>query len=306
MSILSICGVPLPVAIDSLQLSLEDVGTKARNTRGHRILERRRSKWSFGFSLSPKPLDEVMLYRSLILGDGESWPMTSSAYGSKGLQVTGTGAWSGSGGGNPISSNGTFRLTTGQTMVVPGRIYDQSAVSAGAAAGITGATLAGWRYDEGTTGYRLFGWSWRGVESGAIPVKREKVGAIGSSGAVQAYSGSETLSANNGTLTVTAPGAGGGWRFSNMLLIPWFLPQAQVDQLLEGLALVMYQLPMLPRVYVTTDMLPTEQQKGSPVGTYQSSLICHGEVSELAVRPVMRGGSFSATDAVLSGTLIEV
>lgn len=305
MSILSICGVPLPVTIDSLRVSFDDVGTKARNTRGHRILERRRSKWSFEFTLAPKPLDEAMLYRSLILGDGESWQMLSGAYGSKGLQVTGTGAWTGAGGGNPITTNGTFRLTTGQTMVVPATMYDQSAVASGSTSAVVGATLAGWRYDEGAAAYRLFGWSWRALD-GSVAVKREKVGAIGSSGVAQAYSGGETLLPSGGSLVVTAPGAGGGWRFSNMLLIPWFLPQAQVDQLLEGLALVTYALPMLPRVYVTTDLLPTEQIHGSPVGFYQSSIICHGEVSELEVRPLMRNGFFSTTDAALTGTLIEV
>jgi hypothetical protein len=306
MSALTINGVDLPVAIDSLTAGFEPVGTTGRNTRGHHLKERRRDKWVFEFDLSPAPLEEVLLYRSLILGDGEFWSTETNQWGAKGLGLTGTGAWIGSGGGNPLtgSGNGVFRLTTGQTMVVPGKLYDQSAVTA-AAAGLSGATLAAWRYDDTLAAYRIFAWSWRALDS-VVTHKREKLGAIGASGAVQNFTGTETLAVSGGNLTVTAPGSGGPWRYSNLLLIPWFLPLAQVDQLLEGLALVRYQLPKLPRVYVQTDLLPVDQLKTAPVGSVQSSIICHGEVESLRVTPLMRNGAFSTTECVLSGSLIEV
>lgn len=304
MGALSVNGVVLPVAIDSLKVSLEPVGSSRRNQRGHQVVERRRSKWVFDFELSSCPLDEAMLYRSLILGDGEFWSTLTSGYGAKGLALTGTGVWVGTGGGNPHNTHGVFKLTTGQTMVVPGRLYDQSAVST-AAAGVTGATLIGWRYDETLATYRLFAVSWRSYES-AVVHKREKLGSLGSSGAAQNFTGSETFAVSGGNLTITAPGSGGPWRYSNLTLIPWFLPQAQVDQLLEGQALTTYTLPQLPRVYVTSDLLPTEQHKAAPVGLYQSSLICHGDVDELVVSPRMRDGAYSTTECVLSGTLTEV
>jgi hypothetical protein len=303
MSALAVMGVALPVRIDSLKASLEPVGSERRNQRGHQVLERRRAKWVFDFELSPCPLDEAQMYRSLILGEGEFWSMKTSAYGSKGLGLTGTGGWVGSGGFNPIATNGVFKLTTGQTMIVPARLYSQSALGT-AHAGVTGSTFFGWRYDETLANYRVFGWSWRAYASG-VTHKREKIGALGSSGAVQNYTGSETFSVSNGNLTVTAPGSGGPWRFSNMTVLPWFCPQAQVDQLLEGLAVTLFELPRLPNVYVTTDLLPTEQH-ASPAGTNQSSLICNGVVDELEVVPLARDGSFSTTDCILRGSLSEV
>lgn len=303
MPALSIAGVELPVAVDTLLLSLEQVGEAARNQRGHRVMDRRALKWLFEFSLSPCPLDEAMLYRSLILGDGELWSCVSSAYGAKGLPLTGTGAWTGAGGGNPIATNGTFRITTGQTMVVPGKISDQSAVG-GPSSGIRGATLAGWRYDEGAATWRLFGWSWRALDTTVI-LLREKNGAIGSSGAAQNFTpGGETFSVSGGNLTVTAVGA--GYRYSNLMLIPWFLPQAQIDQLLEGLALVRNTQPLLPRVYVQSDLLPTSQMQGTPFGSTQSGLVCHGEVTELQVLGLARDGAWSQTECLLSGSLTEV
>lgn len=304
MSALAVNGIPLPVLMDSLKVSLEPVGTKRRNQRGHSVLERRRAKWVIEFALAPCPLDEAMLYKALILGEGEFWSTISSAYGAKGLQLTGTGSWLGTGGGNPHNGNGVFRLTTTQTMIVPGRLYDQAAVG-NAAAAITGATLIGWRYDETLANYRIFGFSWRALES-TVTHKREKIGALGSSGAVQNYTGAETFSVSGGNLTLTAPGSGGPWRYSNLTLIPWFCPQAQVDQLLEGQALTMYTLTRLPNVYVTTDLLPVEQQMGSPVGLNQSLIICNGEVEELEVLPLARDGAFSTTECRLSGRLIEV
>lgn len=300
MSALSIAGVDLPVATDSLSLELEQVGSRARNTRGHSVLERRATKWVFNFETSPVPLDEAMLYRSLINGDGEFWGMAASAYGSKGLAVTGTGSYSG-GVGNPYGG-GSWGMTGGQTMVIPTKLYTQSVVG-GLSTGYLGATLAGWRYDSGGAAWRCFAWGMRASVT-APTVKREKLGALGSSGVTQNYTGTETFSHTGGNLTVTAPA--GTWYFSNLLLLPWFLPQTQLDQLLEGLATVRKQLPMLPRVLVQSDLFSPEQLVEAPYGSVQNSLICHGEVSDMRVVPLMRGGSLSTTDCVLSGSLTEV
>lgn len=302
MSALAINGVVLPVAIGSLKASLETVGNSRRNQRGHGVVERRSLKWNFDFSLSPCPLDEAMLYKLLITGAGEFWSTLTSAYGAKGLQLTGTGGWIGSGGFNPHNGNGVFKLTTSQTMIVPGNLYDQGVVGAPR---IAGATLIGWRYDETVANYRIFGLSWRALET-VVTHKREKIGALGSSGAAQNFTGSEVFSVSSGNLTITAPGAGGPWRYSNLTLIPWFMPQAQVDQLLEGQALSLYTLTRLPNVYVTTDLLPVEQQKAAPVGLNQTLIVCTGEINELVVTPLSRNGSFSTTECILSGSLKEV
>lgn len=304
MSALTVNGVVLPVGIEDLKLTFEPVGSSRRNQRGHTVKTSIRNKWVFEFSLSPCPLDEAMLYKALICGEGEFWSTLTSVYGAKGLPLTGTGGWLGSGGGNPHNSNGVFRVTTGQTMVVIGKLYDQAAAGSSIASR-AGATLIGWRRDDAAGTYRLFGFSWRALET-TVTHKREKLGALGSSGAVQTFTGTETLAVSGGTLTLTAPGAGGPWRYSNMTLIPWFLPQAQVDQLLEGQALTTYTLPQLPTVYVTSDLLPTEQQVASPVGLNQAQVLCTGEVGELQVMPLARNGAFSTTECMLSGKLTEV
>ena len=305
MPALAINGVVLPVAIDSLELSFEDVGEAKRNQRGHRVLERRRSKWVFKFSLSNLALDEAMMFRSLILGDGEFWNTRTSAYGAKGLALTGTGAWIGTGGGNPHNANGVFRLGVNQTMVIPGKFYDQSAISTAAAA-LTGATLVGWRRDDAAGTYRVFGHSWRALEAG-IPVwSREKLGSLGASGVAQNYTGGEAYGLAGGTLTIQAPAAGGPWSYSNLTVYPWFLPVALLDALLDGQALSLYTLPQLPRLYVTSDLLPTDQQRGPPTGFYQSSIICQGMVDSLRVTPAAIGGVWTPTASMLTGSLIEV
>lgn len=304
MSALAINGVPLPVGIDKLKVSFESVGATRRNQRGHGVKENRRSKWVFGFETSPMSLDEAMMFKALVLGEGEFWSTLTSVYGSKGLGLTGTGAWLGTGGGNPINTNGVFRATTGQTLIIPGKFYDQAAVHATAPAALAGATLVGWRYDETLANYRLFGISWRALDA-VVVSKREKLGALGASGAVQNYTGAETFSVAGGNLTITHPGTGGGWRYSNLLVLPWFLPVALVDALLEGLALTTYTLARLPNVYVTSDLLPTDQLESLP-GLVQSSLICNGEVSEMPVVPIARDGVFRTTDCTLAGTLTEV
>jgi hypothetical protein len=301
MGALVVNGVTFPVAIDSLKVGLESVGTKGRNTRGHALLERRRAKWRFEFDLSLCPLDEAQMYRALILGEGEYWSTVANAYGSKGLALSGTGAFNGAGGGNPISGNGVWRTTTGQTLVVPGRLFDQAGVSP-ANSLLVGATLIGWRYDG--SAYRIFGFSWRAGDT-VVATKREKLGSLGSSGAAQAYTGTETLATSNGTLTITAPGAGGPWSWSNMYLLPWFLGDSLVDTLMDGWASLNTRLPMLPRVLVMSDHLPDNQFKASP-GASRNSIACIGEVSEMRVTPVARGGSWQTAETALSGVLEEV
>lgn len=303
MSLLSIAGVVLPVTVDSCKASLEAVGAVARNQRGHRLLERRRNKWVIEFDLSPCSIDEAQLYKALLLGEGEFWSCLSSAFGSKGLGLTGSGAMNLVGGGNPLSTNGVWRMTAGQTLVVPGRLYDQSALTTAPAA-LTGATLIGWRYDGAA--YRLVGISWRALDT-APAVKREKLGALGSSGAAQAYTGTETFatSTSTGELTITAPGAGGPWSWSNLVVYPWAFAQAQVDALLDGFAGVTYRLPDLPSVYVQSDLVaPTDQLKATP-GLVQGSLVCQGELAEFAVEPLVIGGAWS-TAVHVSGSLVEV
>lgn len=296
----------MPVMIDSLQINTALVGSKTRNQRGHQIVDRRRAKLELEFALAPKTLDEAMMYRSLILGDGEFWSMNSSIYGSKGYPITGTGAFAGASGGNPHNVNGVWRCASGQTMRIRGWFYDQSALGVASSA-LFGATVIGWRYESTANLFRVFGWSWRTYDTTAT-VKREALGTsagLGTLGTPQAYTGAETFAVTSRDLVVTASGAG-NYNYSQMMVIPWYLKAAQIDALIAGRNLVQYQLPRLPMVYVQSDFFPTDNQKGSPVGLYDSSLICHGEVDRMTAQPVMQAGVFDKTTLSLTGRLTEV
>ena len=136
-------------------------------------------------------------------------------------------------------------------------------------------------------------------------MKREKLGALGSSGVAQAYTGTETFAVSSGALTITAPGTAGPWSWSNLTVYPWCFPQAQVDTLLDGMAAVTYSLPQLPRVYVQSDLLPVAQLKTTPA-LEQASIICVGEMDAMQVHALMRSGAFSTTELSLGGRLTEV
>jgi hypothetical protein len=305
MAILSIAGVPLPVLIESLSVNGEFVGDASRNVNGWKILNRRREKLIIDFTLGIKTLEETMLYRELILGQGEFFDTITSAFGSKGYQLGGTGVWSGAGGGNPNNGNGTFLCTSGQKMTIPGTFYDQTPVSTAAAA-VYGATAVGWMREEATLIYRAFGFSWRAYDT--VPaVKREALGTtggLGTLGTPQAFSGAHTFAVAGTNLEVTMPAS--TWRFSNILVLPRYFPQAQVDMLINGRNLAQYTFPALPRLYVQSDLWPVDLIKGSPVGLYDASHIMTGEVTSLPVSPSYQAGVFTKTTLGLQGRLIEV
>lgn len=306
MPILAIEGVPLPVAIESLSIGGEMVGANTRNQRGYRVLDRRREKLVFEFALAPKTLDEAMLYRMLILGEGEFWnTLSGSVYGAKGYPISGTGSIETSGGGNPHNGNGTWKLDAGETLVLPGVFYEQTI--APSASSLFGATAIAWRRDDATGAYRAVGFSWRTYDTTAT-VKREALGTsggLGTLGTPQAFTGGETFSVSSYNLTITA-GAGGPFRYSNIRVFPWYLKAAQIDLLLTGRNLAQYTLPQLPMVYVQSDLVPTDNQKAAPFGIYDASVICHGEVDSMPIVPRMESGVFTTTVAGLQGRLIEV
>ena len=304
MAMLAIEGVTLPASVDGFNISGETVGEAQRNAVGHRLMERRREKLVLEFSLVPKTLHEAMLYRCLVLGEGELFD-TLTAYGSKGYPLTGTGTLETSGGGNPHNGNGVWKLDPTETLTIPGVFYDQSAVASQSTA--FGASAVMWRRDDASGAFKVFGASWRRYDTTAT-YKREALGTsggLGTLGAAGAFTGGETFAVSSGALTITA-GAGGPFRYSNIRVLPWFLPEAQLDQLILGRNVAMYTLPQLPRVYVQTDLLPVDLQKGSPVGVYDSSLVCHGEISSQPIVPSMQSGTFTTTVLGMSGRLIEV
>lgn len=314
MATLAINGVALPVLADSLSVDHDPVGNTTRNARGWRVMDRRRTFRTIQFTLAPKPVDEAMLYRALVLGEGEHWT-GASLYGDKGLPTTGSAAVQAGACVDPYGVAGGIQMANAGTLILPQVGPDQTAVArpinAGGtyAAGKSGQTLVGWR-GVGTTGanacsaWRAFGWSWRRFE---VPtVKREQVGALGASGAVQAYSGGETFSTSGGALTVTEAGLAGGTAasFFSLWLIPWFFPQAQVDQLLAGLVSLYSPQPQLPGLFVqSSDMYP-DTQLDNVTAAGEATLVCHGTVKSMKATRVGVGGV--ATYLGLQGQLEEV
>ncbi len=304
MAALSIEGVPLPVLIDSFSLGTEDVGQVNRNQRGYNVRDRRRAKWTMEFTLAPKPLDEAMMYRQLLLGEGEFWN-TQSIYGSYGWALAGTGVLQTSGGGNPYVGNGTWLTQISKTLVLRGVYADQAAVSGGGNNIATGASAVMWRRDESTGAYRVAGFSWRNKDTTAT-VKREALGTsggLGTLGAAGAYTGAETFSVTSGQLTITAAGVDTRW--SCIRVLPWYLKAAQLDLLIAGRNLFFYVPPALPNVYVNTDLLPVDNVQGSPVGNVDASILMQGELDAMAVQPMMIGGVWTPMVLGCAGKLLE-
>ena len=302
MAALSIEGVALPVLIDSFSLGTEDVGQANRNQRGYLVRDRRRAKWTMEFTLAPKTLDEAMMYRSLILGEGEFWN-TQTIYGSYGWALAGTGSLQTSGGGNPYLTNGTWLTNIGQTLALRGSFADQSAVGLGNTLS-TGASAVMWRRDESTGAYRVAGFSWRNKDTTAT-VKREALGTsggLGTLGAAGAYTGAETFAVSSSQLTITAAGVNTRW--SAIRVLPWYLKAAQLDLLITGRNLFFYQPPALPNVYVNTDLLPMDNVK-TGVTNEDASILMQGELDAMAVQPMMIGGVWTTMVLGCAGKLLE-
>ena len=308
MTMLQIEGLPIPVLVESLSIGGEMVGNATRNQRGHRLLDRRRQKLTLDFTIAPKPLPWAMLYRALVLGEGEFFD-TQSIYGSKGYQLSGSGSINLSGSGhNPVLTNPCWDLGAGLSLVVPGEFYNQSAVASGAKTGAFGATMIAWRYDTANSEFRAVGFAWRRFDTTAT-VKREALaGGLGINelGTPQAFTGNESFSVNasTGALTVLSMDFD-PLQYSQIRVIPWYLQAAQIDALLTARNLITTTFPKLPKVYVETDMLPNGNAF-APATLGNSVLVCHGEVDTMAVQPTMQNTGFDPTTTGMSARLIEV
>lgn len=303
MAIVSVNGVPLPVAVDSATLSLESVGSEvARNASGFAVRDRRAVKHVLEFEVVPKSLDEAMLYRLLITGEGEFWSMLSSAYGAKGLAVTGTGARDSSTANtnpSPVQTTGAWATTVGQTMVLEMPHSSQASVAAFVEnPGENGGSLFGTVLSGGV--WRTFGWSWRANDT-TPTVKRERVGALGSSGPAQTYTKTDSITVGATAVTVTGADATSYW--SNMLWLPRYFPSTQVDAVLAGYNLYGYAAPDLPRVLVHTDLFPSGLVASTAV---RRGFVALGDVARMVLTPHHRSGAFDPTALAFGATLTEV
>ena len=310
MPILAINKVVLPVQIGSLSVSEEMVGSNQRGANGFLQRDRRSTKATITCTLAPKSLDEAMLYRALITGEGEFWSMVFGPNGSKGLVASSAAGWnSGSiSGVNPLTEfdpDAAIEADTGggsQNLVLQTlRPRLQSAVSGYAAnPGIDGVTLIGYRTIAGAS-QRLFGWSWRAAV-GTPDVSRERLGSPPSAGAVQAYTGNEVSRTFTGATIEIRPGTN-ATTYSVLFMIPRFFAQAQVDTLLAAWNDGGFRAPHLPRVLVETDLIPGSLATAS---NGVRSFIALGECKTITSAPHHRSGAWDPSAVSLEVVLVEV
>ena len=300
-------GVALPVSVEGFSLGEEAVGKSSRNGAGWLVRERRRSKRTMDFELAPATFAEAMLYRSLILGEGEYWSMNSDAWGTKGYPVTGTGLWSGATDAglptNLLNTTGAWFLDPGKTMTVPGSLFSQAAVSSSEEAQ-QGASLVAWRYDYDNNIFSAVGFAWRWRDTTAT-VKREAIWSGTALATPGAFPGGETFSVSGGNLTLS-PAAGAHLGYSHLRLIPWYLPASVLDVLVAGRAYLWRTLPMLPRVQVASKFWPLSNVLASPGATDGSYLVMVGEVGSSDVVSRAVNGSWDNTSLALRASLTEV
>jgi hypothetical protein len=295
MSIMSVYGVDLPIAIDSLRITPSSVGmSPTRNANGYLVTDRRAIRHEYNFAIVARPLEEAMLYKELLSCAGDYWAMYGTKYSAKGLLITGTGTVSYSG----------ITTTSGQTMIVPVPSPTQDLiVGFTALSGRSGNTIVGRRADGSTD--RLFAWSWRGYET-SVTNARERL-LSGTYGPCQAYTGSETLSFGTSSRLLTSTETGTTATFSRLMWFPRFFGSDQLDSILNGWGLnPTYDTnyyPDPPRVVMLSDLFPSGLMA---YGTYMNKIVAIADVTEMQVTPHWHGGAYDKTAVALSVKLTEV
>lgn len=295
MAIMSVYGVELPIIIDSLNVVPVSVGMDpVRNANGYLVGDRRDIKHEYNFAVAVRPLEEAMLFKELLLCSGDYWSIYGSAYSSKGMALTTTGA---------ISYSGCT-ITTGQSMTVPVPSKNQdSIIGVSGLASRAGHTIVGRRLDGSTD--RYFAWGWRGWESSVVN-KRERLIA-GSIGPCQAYTGSESFVFTPTTRSLAITETGATATFSRMLWLPRFFGNTELDTLLTGMGdgwpVYNNYYPDPPRVIVRSDLFPSNLMAAT---NYLNFVVALADVTEMQVTPHWHDGTYDKTALALSVKLTEV
>lgn len=298
MTAISIAGVELPVSFDSLRVKHETIGTVVRNANGVRMMDRRASKRTVSFDIVLSLLDDAMLFKYLLTGEGDYWSAQADLISSKGNIIGGTNCVFEALAVTNYASTGAARvLTTGDGIAIP-QGYDYSGQQ-------QGGTMVFWQWMSAGPTRRIVALSWR--YSDTVPfVARERI-YTGTFGAPQAYSATNELvwSVTPGSLVIgTKQAATSGEKsaVADVLFLPRYFPAAQLDALLAGVTVRTSYLPRQPAVAVAMDLYPPGQVSGSAT---ESKFAAHGDV-EMFVKPHWRGGSFVQTGSQLNVTLVEI
>lgn len=279
MSILSINGLELPITVDSLSCSIEEVGEAARAEDGTLIVDRRAEKRIYDFSCNPMAAQAALFLRDVLLGRGDVWAFDSHFYSSRGRPSVGDGSLSAV---QVKFGAKSLILTSGQKQrfsYTPG----------------LGVTAICWGYQSG--------WLLRVAsfkEGDSTPDYSADITAGGTITTPSAwdswwapYSATELKIAPVATIYV-----------DDVWVIPRSLkgiPTATRDAWLQGVAALALPKGPSPRLTVTGDIVdPSVLASGTPY------LTARGEVTALQVMPLMSGGGLSKTEHTLSGKLTEV
>lgn len=280
-AILAVNGIELPISVDTLSCSLEEVGESKRMEDGSLVVDRRAEKRVYDFELSPMPAAAALFLRDVLLGRGDVWAFDSHLYSSRGQPVAGTG------------------------------YLDSTHVQFGAESlrvdGSAGQT-ATWPFTTGL-GVTVFAWGYDSAWALRVASFREGSSApdftadVSSGGVVTAPGDWATYwdIASAGVLRV-APGVD-VW-LDDVWVIPRALvgvPAATRDAWLAGIAALALPKGPAPRLTVTGDVIDP-----SVLASGTAYLTARGEVSALHVMPLMSGGGLSKTEHNLTGRLTEV
>ncbi len=115
MPALVINGITVPVGVESLSRSIEEVGERTRAFDGTAVLNRRWQKRVLELELPVASQVDQLAWLALLRGEGQVWSFNSNVYSSKGLPISGATATVGN--TSPVSKFGGGRLSTGASSV---------------------------------------------------------------------------------------------------------------------------------------------------------------------------------------------
>lgn len=280
MSILSVNGIELPVSVDTLSCSIEEVGESTRAEDGSLIIDRRAEKRVYDFQCSPLPAQAALFLRDVLLGRGDVYALNDHPYSSRGRATAGNGALS-----------ATQVKFGAKSLALTAAQYQRFAYP-----GSLGVTFIFWGHQSSTWLLRVA--SFR--EGATSPEFSADITAGGTITSPSAWGGWWSLYIT-GTMQLTA---GATIYLDDVWVIPRSLegvPAATRNAWLQGVAALALPKGPAPRLVVTGDIVDP-----SVLSSGVASLTARGEVTGMQVVPLMSGGGLSKTEHVLSGRLTEV
>lgn len=281
-ALLAANGLELPILVDSLSCSIEEVGEAKRMEDGTLVVDRRAEKRVYDFSLSPLPAPAALFLRDVLLGRGEVWAFDSHVYGSRGTAVAGAG----------VLSAAQVKFGAKSLKIAAGG--DDASFPF---PGTNGVTVVGWGYESS---WLLRVASFRAGTSGTPDFSAD----VTIAGAITSPSAWDGLWNFGGASPVVLQTFGADLYLDDVWVIPRAvegIPTATLEGWLAGIAGLALPKGPAPRLVVTGDLVDP-----SVLASGTASLTARGEVTNLQVMPLMSGGGLSRTEHRISARLTEV